>query len=111
MKSLLSIIGVLAFEEAAARATRRAAKATLAVGGSYLGMIDGELVRVEAKSSADQKVVSVDEGHAANVARVIRVATPTTKSGITRALRAEKVPTPYVACPKQRNIKKSCVSK
>lgn len=55
MKSLLSIIGVKEFEKAAAKATRRAAKATLAVGGSYLGMVGSEIVRVEGQSSKTSK--------------------------------------------------------
>jgi hypothetical protein len=46
MKSLLQLIGVNEFERAATRAVRRAARDTLASGGSYLGLIDGKLFKV-----------------------------------------------------------------
>lgn len=102
MKSLLSIIGVKEFEAAAAKATRRAAKATLAVSGSYLGMIDGHLVTVKPKARrrsgpgiGDEQnpnsrgKVSVKSGKAS---LVIRVKAPTTKIAKANAVKAEKAP-------------------
>ena len=61
MKSLLQLIGVRAFEAAAARGARRAARETLRLGGSYLGLLDGKLVKVSAgaKGSKRPKITPV----------------------------------------------------
>jgi len=61
MKSLLDVIGVEEFERAMRRAVRRAARETLAAGGSYLGIVDGKLVRVgpRTKSSKRLKITTV----------------------------------------------------
>jgi hypothetical protein len=61
MKSLLELIGVEEFEQAATRAVRRAARETLASGGSYVGLLNGKLVRVSRGLKGSKTITRVRE--------------------------------------------------